>query len=135
MRHILIFMHYETQSRKRVMDLFLSSPSSSFSLHDIMRELDGTAKSSIYRIVDSLEGEGYIRRVGVTEKRSILYQLSDKELCPHHMHIRCTGCGKTEHISEEASREIAGIIEDRTGFTDCYSTVFKGLCSECRRKK
>lgn len=128
-------MHYLTQSRKRVLELFSSSPSSSFSLSDIMAKLDGTAKSSIYRIVDSLEDDGYIRKVGVTEKRSILYQLSDRELCPHHMHIRCTECGKTVHISEEASREIAGIIEENEGFSDCFSTVFKGICPECRRKK
>lgn len=126
-------MHYLTQSRKRVLDLFSSSPSSSFSLSDIITELDGTAKSSVYRIVDSLEKDGYIRKVGVTESRSILYQLSDRELCPHHMHIRCVKCGKTVHISEEISREIAQIIFEKEGFSECFSTVFKGLCPECRR--
>lgn len=127
-------MQYSTQSKKKVQELFSSNPSSSFTLKEIMEKVPDIPKSSLYRIVDALENDSYIRKVAVTAHRESSYQLYDSLSCPYHMHIRCTQCGKTIHIDRKTSSEIESIIESRLGFSDCLSTVFRGVCPECRRK-
>ncbi len=127
-------MQYSTQSKKRVQELFSSNPSSSFTLKEIMDKVPDIPKSSLYRIVDALESDSYIRKVAVTGRRESSYQLYDSLSCPYHMHIRCIECGKTIHIDRETSSEIESIIESRLGFSDCLSTVFRGLCPDCMKK-
>ncbi len=124
-------MQYSTHSKKEVLALFNANPSSSFTLGDIISSLDDIPKSSVYRIVDSLEKDGLIRSVGFGVKRAELYQLSDRNACPRHMHIRCTVCGRTVHIDEETSNLIEEILESRLGFKGCLSTVFTGICPAC----
>lgn len=128
-------MHYTTQSKKRVVSLFCGNPFSSFTLNGIITTLDDIPKSSVYRIVDALESDGTIRKVGFDSGRRALYQLSEGNECPHHMHIRCTSCGKTVHIDGKTSSEIEEIIESRLGFSSCLSTVFTGKCPECAMKE
>lgn len=134
MRIILIFMQYSTQSKKKVQELFASNSSSSFTLREIMERVPDIPKSSLYRIVDTLESDGFVRKVAVTGHREAAYQLYDSLSCPYHMHIRCTECGKTMHIDRETSSEIESIIHSRLGFSDCLSTVFRGICPECMKK-
>lgn len=128
-------MEYSTRSKKRILEFFSSFPQSSFTLSDIILHCDDIPKSSVYRIVDCLERDGDVRVVGVSDKRERLYQISNRMSCPNHMHIRCTVCGKTMHIDEKTSVEIESLLEQRFGYCDCYATVFKGKCSECRRKE
>ncbi len=128
-------MEYSTRSKKRILEFFSSSPQSSFTLSAIILHCDDIPKSSVYRIVDCLEKDGELRVVGVSDKRERLYQISNRMSCPNHMHIRCTLCGKTVHIDETTSNEIEALLETRLGYSDCFSTVFKGKCSECRRKE
>lgn len=127
-------MHYSTKSQRKVTSLFRENPSSSFSLSEIIASLPEVPKSSVYRIVDSLEKDGFIRKTEVTENRRALYQLSERLMCPEHMHIICTVCGKTIHIDEGTSLEIERMIEEKFGFSDTLGTLFRGKCSECRRK-
>ncbi len=128
-------MYYSTHSKKEVLDFFSMSPHSSYSLNDLIKELPELPKSSIYRIVDSLESEKKIMKVGTNKTRSALYQLCDENTCPRHMHIRCIKCGKTEHLDEKTSLEIEKRIEERVGYAVLFSTVFDGLCSECKKKE
>ncbi len=135
MRIILIFMQYSTQSKKRILALFSSNPSSSFTLSDIISALGDIPKSSVYRIVDALEECGQIRKVATTLRGAASYQYYDSERCPHHMHIRCTECGKTVHIDRETSEKIERLIEADLGFSDVLSTVLRGKCPDCMKKE
>ena len=107
----------------------------SFTLSDIITRMGDIPKSSVYRIVDALESDGRIRMVAVTERGAASYQYYDSMSCPHHMHIRCTGCGRTVHIDRETSDRIESIIESRLGFSDCLSTVLTGRCPDCMKKE
>ncbi len=128
-------MEYSTRSKKRILEFFSSSPQSSFTLSAIIASCDDIPKSSVYRIVEALERDGELRVVGVSDKRERLYQISNRMSCPNHMHIRCVECGKTLHIDEKTSSEIEALLEEKFGYSDCFSTVFRGKCSECRRKE
>ncbi len=127
-------MHYSTPSQRKVIALFRENSSSSFSISDIISALPSVPVSSLYRIVDSLEKDGVIRKTEVSEKRCTLYQLAEKLTCPEHMHIICMECGKTIHVDENTSVEIERMIEKKYGFSDTLGTLFRGRCAECRRK-
>lgn len=112
-------MEYSTRSKKRILEFFSSSEQSSFTLSDIISGCNDIPKSSVYRIVETLERDGELRVVGVSDKRERLYQISNRLSCPNHMHIRCTSCGKTLHIDEKTSNEIESILEERLGYSGC----------------
>ena len=129
------FVQYSTRSKNLILSLFRDNPSSSFTPGDVAFRLQSVPKSSVYRIVDTLERDGLLRKTGLSTSRSALYQISDKNSCPKHMHIRCTSCGRTIHMDEETSKEIEGLIERNVGFSGCFSSVLSGKCGDCMKKE
>ncbi len=128
-------VQYSTHSKNLVLSLFRDNPSSSFTPGDVGNRLPSVPKSSVYRIVDSLERDGLLRKTGVGSSRSVYYQISDRESCPRHMHIRCTSCGRTIHMDEGTSKEIETLLETKLGFWGCYSSVLSGKCSDCMKRE
>lgn len=134
MRTILNFMNYSTHQKSAVLSFFSSNSDSSYSLGEVSEKVTDVGKSTIYRIVGALEKENIIRKVG-RDKRGDLYQYSDREKCPRHMHIRCIKCGKTEHLDESVSSQISALINSSVGYSETLGTVFLGLCPTCDKEK
>ncbi len=128
-------MHYSTEARRRILSLFGENAESSFSTADILTALPDIPKSSVYRVVDSLEEDGRIMRVGVSRRRAAFYQLSDSAVCARHMHLRCSLCGRTVHMDETTTRAIENIIEEKYGYGDCVQSVMMGKCPSCLKKE
>ena len=102
-------------------------------MEDICLSLPDAKKSTVYRIVDSLEKEGKVRRTSIDGRRN-QYQYSGA-LCPMHMHIKCRDCGKTEHLDYATTQAIVRSVDELLGFQALTTTVLDGLCGECRKKK
>ena len=126
-------MKYDTHSRKEVLAFLEKNSQLSFSMEDICASLPEAKKSTVYRIVDSLEKEGKVRRTGSIGRRT-QYQDSGS-LCPMHMHSKCRGCGKTEHLDGATTEAIRKAVDDLLGFETLTTTVLDGLCGECRKNK
>lgn len=126
-------MKYDTTPRKQVISFLSGHPDLSFSMEDICSSLPLVGKSTVYRIVDSLEEEGRVRRTG-NSGRKALYQYSSI-LCCGHMHIKCHICGRTEHLDGQLTEKIREMVDAYSGFYASPSTVIDGLCSECRKNK
>ena len=121
-------MKYDTHSRKEVLSFLEKNSQLSFSMEDICASLPDAKKSTVYRIVDSLEKEGKVRRTGNSGRRT-QYQYSGS-LCPMHMHIKCRVCGKTEHLDGATTEAIRKAVDDLLGFETLTTTVLDGLCGE-----
>lgn len=132
MRIILSFVKYDTIHRKEVLTFFSDHKSNSFSVEDVESNLSGIATSTLYRVISKLVDEGCLKKCQ-SASRKCLYQYNDKEHCPYHMHIRCTNCGKVEHLSDDDSEKIRSLIERNLNFSVSNSTTLEGLCKECRR--
>lgn len=126
-------MKYDTHSRKEVLAFLEKNSQLSFSMEDICASLPEAKKSTVYRIVDSLEKEGKVRRTGSIGRRT-QYQYSGS-LCPMHMHIKCRVCGKTEHLDGATTEAIRKAVDDLLGFETLTTTVLDGLCGECRKNR
>lgn len=88
-----------------------------------------TGVATVYRAVASLEGSGWLARVG-ERNGSALYARCDAE--EHHHHLVCTGCGRVEPATCPLDTGLRDAAE-RAGFllTDHDVTLY-GLCPTCR---
>lgn len=127
---ILNFVKYDTVHRKEVLSFFVEHGCNSYSVEDVERNLTNIAKSTLYRIINTLVEEEYLKKCQ-SSSRTCLYQYNDKAHCPYHMHIRCTKCGKVEHLSDIDSRAIRLLVEKDLDFSVSNSTTLEGLCKEC----
>lgn len=133
MRTILIFVSsYNTHQRNELIGFFEKNKDRSFTSEEAASSLSHIPQSTLYRLLGKLKEEGVITENG-REGRCVLYRYQGTE-CPEHMHIRCKECGRTEHLDEETTREIEKLVASDSGFQALNSTIFEGICSECRRK-
>lgn len=123
---------YNTRQKAEVADFFQVHSEECFTPDEVASALPCIPLSTVYRTLSHLEAEGTLRRAG-TAGRAVLYQYQG-EGCPEHMHIRCSLCGRSAHLDSEANAEIWKAVERATGFTPLNTTVFEGICPECRRK-
>ena len=129
---ILNFVKYDTLHRKEVLSFFIEHECNSFSVDDIESYLPDIAKSTLYRVIGKLVDEGCLKKCQ-SSSRTCLYQYNDKDRCPYHMHIRCTRCGKVEHLSDIDSNAIKSLVEKDLNFSVSNSTTLEGLCRECQK--
>ena len=123
---------YNTRQKSRVISFFASASSRAFTPEEVAASLPDVPKSTVYRIMKQLSDDGCLRKTG-TSGRSAVYQYLGKD-CTSHMHIRCKACGRTEHLDAATTRQSEALVFTDSGFEALDSTVFEGLCSECRRR-
>lgn len=90
-------------------------------------------RASIYRTVTLFEELGIIVRVQQGWKYKI--ELSDL-FSPHHHHITCTTCGRTDSFDEPAGLdEMLTSIALQHGFSaENHSLEITGTCPRCQRQ-
>lgn len=105
-------------------------------IHDLNEGEERVGKTTVYRVLKSLEAEGKIRKYTLTEKSPACYQFSDGHPeCRHHYHLMCSGCGKLFHFESALIKKLSEEMQNKANFTvDESKTVFYGYCEECRRK-
>ncbi len=126
-------MKYETLPKKQIVSFFIENRERAFSVEELEAALSSIPQSTLYRVLGKLVEDGCIKKCP-SSSRSVLYQYSDKENCPHHMHIRCLKCGKIEHLSDEDSARIERLIKGNLDFEVSNSSMLEGLCKECKRR-
>lgn len=131
LRIILSFMSYNTKQKAAVASFFKNHQERCFAPDDVASALPDVPRSTVYRLISHLTEDGTIRKTG-TDGRKSVYQYQGAE-CLGHMHIRCKCCGKTEHLDAASTKDIERIVESSSGFVALESTVFEGLCKECRK--
>ena len=127
--------NYNTQQRQILLDFFAAHKDENVSTAEVIDGLKPykISESAIYRNLVSLEKEGKLRRVTKAGDRKTYYQYIDHDDCRGQIHISCIKCGKTTHISQDASRYLAKELIKEDGFTiDNDETVIYGLCKQCK---
>ena len=126
-------MGYNTGKRERILAFLAERGDGSFTLEQICDALteDGKGKSTVYRIVSELVGEGYVRRLSDGRTRHCTYQYVGDEHCHHHLHLKCKGCGRLVHLDEDISRDFERTLMSVGGFTIEEGTMLFGTCRDC----
>ena len=126
-------MGYNTGKRERILAFLRDNADNSYALEDICTALtsDGHGKSTVYRIVSELVGEGYVHRLSDGRTRHCTYQYVGGECCHKHLHLKCKECGRLVHLDEEVSRDFERAVMSVDGFTIEEGTLLFGKCRDC----
>ena len=106
-------------------------------LCDKLRESteDAPGKSTVYRLMGQLVEKGTVKRFVKGNSRQFLYQIAGGEECHHHLHLKCTGCGKLLNMNPQQSEMLLSNILGTNDFcVEPDSTTLFGSCKDCRVK-
>lgn len=118
-----------TSARKEIC-LLLEKTHAPISAEEILEKINVAHKTTIYRELAFLEGEGLIQKIefGDGVRR---YERAEME---HHHHLVCIECKKVAdvHLAEDLDVQERSIAR-KTGFKILnHSLEFFGLCSKCK---
>ena len=133
---------YQTQQKSMLLDYLSRHADGALSMEEVADGLRGDlgdkapGKSTVYRLVNRLVEEGTVRRFSAEGSRSALYQIVDGKNCHHHLHMKCTQCGRLMHMNDEQSERIIEQIFGSSDFAvNQEQTTLYGSCAECSKRK
>jgi len=126
--------NYQTRQKQLVADFFKEHRGKEFTVAEVGKRLKGeVGLSSVYRIIGRLEAEGKLKKeYKESPKAAAVYRYFDYEVCPKHLHLKCTECGDVSHLSVEATKEIVKII-GKDFVLNKEQTTLLGICSNCKK--
>lgn len=133
---------YKTAQREELLRFLNTHSDRAFTVHEIAELIkrDVSAEkvpgeSTVYRLIKELVAEGEVKRTVKGNSRTFVYQIVSGSGCGHHLHMKCTVCGKLCHMDDDESREILERIRSQDMFEVDSSTVLMGKCAECSDSK
>ena len=126
---------YHTDQKDRLLDYLGQNKTRQLKMEEIVAALVGrVGKSTVYRLMRSLVGEGRVRRFELG--RTIYYQYLSGAACDSHLHLKCTVCGRMQHLDCSVSTFLRRQILATNRFQlDDRLTLLFGLCADCREKQ
>lgn len=124
---------YHTEKREAISRFLQENAQHSFSLEEICHAVcpDGKGKSTVYRLISRFILEGTVRKIADGHSRHNAYQWIG-ESCHHHLHLKCTGCGKVIHLDHETSHAFEDTLLQSLSFLlDEEQTLLFGKCKSC----
>ena len=129
---------YDTRQRRLLLDYLNAHHDEYVTASEIAASLapEGMSKSAVYRNLAELEGAGSVERVTRKGVRGSLYRFAGASECQSHIHLSCSGCGRTFHLDEPSTKVLINNVKDQADFTvDKSTTVLYGLCKECKESQ
>lgn len=135
--------HYQTEQKKVLLAFLKSHKEQAFSIDDLCEAMKEEVpedslpgKSTIYRLMPELLEEGLVKRFVKEHSRKFLYQMIGGEHCHHHLHFKCSICGKVVHMKEQESEAFLLQVLKNYGFLiDEGKTILFGSCKQCESVK
>ena len=128
-------LKYNTKQKQILINFLKNNKNRHLSVAEIAEgvKLCGVGKSTVYRKITELCDTGELRRFRGYDGKSVVYQYMDSgKDCKNHFHLKCTGCGKLQHLDCESVMVLNSHIKEQHGFfVDMGTTVIYGLCSSC----
>ena len=123
--------HRITGSRRRVLEALVSAPAH-FTVEDVLRQLPGVGRATVFRTMKLLQDLNVVCRV-LMENGELHYRLSARG---HHHHLVCRSCGRVEDFS---TCDVGSLIDQLTQATDYqieghWLEVY-GRCQSCRARE
>ena len=130
---------YKTKQRDLILGELEKQGSKHLTVDDVVSLLQKSGnvvgKSTVYRYLEKLSGEGIVRKYTVDGEKSVCYQYLHKhKACSNHYHLKCEKCGKLIHMEcETVDRLAEHIFEHHNFHLNGAKCVFYGICEDCRK--
>ena len=118
---------YNTKQKTYLIE-YLRNKKEPMSATAIASELTTIGKSTIFRLLASLEKEGVVQ--SCIENRTRLY-IYKNQMCHNHIHASCSKCGRFIHLDENTSKQIEKAMES-SGLTIDSEEVIHCICDRCK---
>ena len=127
---------YKTGQKECLIAYLAENSKRQFRMEELVSALDGqVGKSTVYRLVRTLVDEGRVRRFGLGAGREVYYQYLPGAACDSHLHMKCTVCGRMQHLDCSVSTFLQKQIMATDRFElDDRLTLLLGRCSRCQTK-
>ena len=128
---------YKTAGRQRLLDFLESHPDRQFTVEELCTEMDKqdgatSRKSTVYRHLSELCGEGTVRKYRSDTQSAYVYQYVGQGECTRHFHLKCVTCGDLVHLECTVSEELLSHISAHHGFeVDSGRSILYGRCEAC----
>jgi Fe2+ or Zn2+ uptake regulation protein len=123
-----------TSQREKILE-FLLTTNDHMTIQDICNAIDdpNVSQATIYRNLKLFLKLGLVNRININS--ADYYEMSDQDESGH-FHLTCKKCNQIIEIKDISSKSIEELIEERFGFKVTKTDiVFKGICSECKKKE
>ena len=126
-------MRYTTGKKERIIEFLSDNAERSYTLEEICNAVtdEGQGKSTVYRLVSEMVGEGRITRLSDGKTRHCTYQYVGGELCHTHLHLKCKGCGRLMHLDRKVSENFERTVRRVGGFLIDDGAFLLGTCKDC----
>lgn len=126
-------MGYTTGKRQRIIDFMSENSEHAYTLEEICSATTdgGKGKSTVYRIVSDLVGEGRLTRLSDGRTRHCTYQYVGTDECHGHLHLKCKGCGRLVHLDDAVSEKLEKAVLKVGGFLIDEGALLYGTCEKC----
>ena len=132
---------YRTEQKKMLLAYLQANGGEAYTVEELAEGMRATygelspGVSTVYRLMTRLAEEGKVKRFLREKGRGFVYQIVAGRGCSHHLHMKCTRCGRLLHLDGAVSAELHERILAQSGFTLCgEATVLFGVCESCSGK-
>ena len=128
-------MTYDTKREQALLALLREGGERGLTLREISDKLtpDGKGKSTIFRLLAALSARGVIRKLPDGQGHHFVYQYTESEHCHHHLHLKCTDCGRFIHLTDKLSALLCDALRKEGHFTlDGERSILFGKCEACK---
>jgi len=118
-----------TPSRLAVVTAVLER-SGHFSVDDILSQVPGVGRATVFRTMKLLSEMGMLCRV-LLEDGSLRYRVSHRQ--DHHHHLVCISCASVQELDACIAPDVLGDLARSTGYEiEGHWLEFFGRCATCR---
>lgn len=128
-------MKYKTKNRTLLIEFLKKHHDEHLSIAEIHQKLPSVPQATLYRLIDSFEETGIVRKYIIDQNSPACYQYVEDGHCEEHFHLVCEKCGKLIHLHCHETEHFLKHIEDEHGFNiDVRKINFYGICEECQKE-
>jgi Fur family ferric uptake transcriptional regulator len=101
-----------------------------FSVDDILSQVPGVGRATVFRTIKLLSDMGIVCRI-LVEDGSLRYRLSQRQ--DHHHHLVCVSCASVQELDACIDPEVLDDLARSTGYEiEGHWLEFFGRCTACR---
>lgn len=117
--------------RVKIMNYLISKrnhPTAEMIYHDLVNEIAGLSKTTIYNTLNLFVQEGIVRPLNI-DSNELRYDYDISQ----HGHFKCKACGEVYDFS--MNKELLQDLRLKNFVLDDYQFSIKGVCSICQKGK
>lgn len=131
---------YKTKQRDSILNCLIQNKDRHINVDEIMDFLmnqgNVVGKTTIYRYLNSLVFQGFVRKFLMKEGSGACFQYIENSTgCHEHYHLKCLECGKLIHLECDYLYNMnSHVLKDHDFHIDNSKTVLYGQCINCKNK-